>query len=130
MDKNGVIAVVIVVVAVVLVGVWAMRSGPQNMSGRMDCNGAPSAPSGLGVVKNNSLVTLNWTGPTEGERVSTYVIEAGTAPGTNDVAIFVAPGSASTFQRETPPGTFYVRVLARNACGTSAPSNEVVVTVP
>lgn len=130
MNKNGVIAVVIVVVAVVLVGVWAMRSGSQNVSGRMDCNGAPPAPSGLNAVRDDAIVTLNWTAPAEGERVSTYVIEAGSAPGTNDVAIFVAPGSASTFRRETPPGTFYVRVFARNACGTSAPSNEVVVTVP
>jgi hypothetical protein len=130
MNKNGVIAVVVVVVAVVLVGLWAMRSGSQNTSGRMDCNTAPSAASGLVPSKNGTVVTLNWSAPVGGDSVSTYVIEVGNTPGTNNVGTFVAPGSASTFQREAPPGTYYVRVFARNACGTSAPSNEVVVTVP
>lgn len=130
MNKNGVIAVVVVVVAVVLVGLWAMRSGSQNTSGRMDCNAAPSAPSSLVPTKNGTIVTLNWTAPVGSDPVSTYVIEVGNTPGTNNVGTFVAPGSAATFQREAPPGTYYVRVFARNACGTSAASNEVVVTVP
>jgi hypothetical protein len=130
MNKNGVIAVVVVVVAVVLVGLWAMRSGSQNTSGRMDCNAAPSSPNSLVPTKNGAIVTLNWTAPVGGDAVSTYVIEVGNTPGTNNVGTFVAPGAAATFQREAPPGTYYVRVFARNACGTSAPSNEVVVTVP
>jgi len=130
MNKNGVIAVVVVVVAVVLIGLWAMRSGTQNVSGRLDCTAPPSAPSSLVPTKNGTIVSLNWAPPVGADPVSTYVIEAGNTPGTNNVGTFVAPGSASTFQREAPPGTYYVRVFARNACGTSAPSNEVVVTVP
>jgi hypothetical protein len=130
MNKNGVIAVVVVVVAVVLIGLWAMRSGQQNTSGRVDCDAAPGAPSNLAPSKNGNIVTLNWTAPSGAERVSTYVVEAGSAPGGNNIATFVAPGSASSFQREAPTGTYYARVFARNACGTSAPSNEVLVTVP
>jgi len=130
MNKNGVIAVVVVVVAVVLIGLWAMRSGQQNTSGRMDCDAAPGAPSNLAPSKNGNIVTLNWTAPSGAERVSTYVVEAGSAPGGNNIATFMAPGSASSFQREAPTGTYYARVFARNACGTSAPSNEVLVTVP
>ena len=130
MNKNGVIAVVVVVVAVVLIGLWAMRSGQQNTSGRMDCNAPPGAPSNLASSKNGGIVTLNWTPPAGAERVSTFVVEAGNAPGGNNIATFVAPGSASSFQREAPTGTYYARVFARNACGTSAPSNEVLVTVP
>ena len=130
MNKNGVIAVVVVVVAIVLIGLWAMRSGQQNTSGRLDCNIAPAAPGNLAPSKNGNVVTLNWTPPAGTERVSTYVIEAGSTPGANNIATFVAPGSASSFQREAPTGTYYARVFARNACGTSAPSNEVLVTVP
>ncbi len=130
MNKNGVIAVVIVVAAVVLIGLWAMRSGQPHDSGRMDCSAAPAAPTGVVAAKNGTIVTLNWTPPIGAETVSTYVIEAGNAPGTNNVGTFVAPGSAATFQREAPAGTYYARVFARNACGTSAASNEIVVTVP
>ena len=130
MNKNGVIAVVIVVVAVVLIGVWAMRSGQQSASGRLDCSAAPGAPSSLAPSKSGNVVTLNWTAPSGAERVSTYVVEAGSTPGSNNIATFVAPGSASSFQREAPTGTYYARVFARNACGTSPPSNEVLVTVP
>jgi hypothetical protein len=130
MNKNGVIAVVVVVVAIVLIGLWAMRSGQQNTSGRMDCNNAPAAPSGLGHDKKGDLVMLNWTAATGTEPVSTYIVEAGNSPGGNNVGVFVVPGSATRFERQAPPGTYYTRVLARNGCGTSAPSNEVVVTIP
>jgi hypothetical protein len=130
MNKNGIIAVVVVVVAIVLIGLWAMRSGQQNTSGRMDCNTPPPAPTGLAYEKQGDIVHLNWAPPTTTDTVSTFVVEAGGAPGANNVGTFVVPGSALTFQRQAPPGTYYTRVLARNACGTSSPSNEVVVTIP
>lgn len=130
MNKNGVVAVVVVVVAVVLIGLWAMRSGQQNTSGRMDCNAAPGAPANLSHTKQGDVVTLNWTAPGGRDAISTYVVEVGNAPGANNVAMFVAPGSATTFQRQAPAGAYHVRILARNACGTSGPSNEIIATVP
>jgi hypothetical protein len=30
----------------------------------------------------------------------------------------------------TTPGTYFVRVRAKNACGASGPSNEIVIPVP
>ena len=130
MNKNGVIAVVVVVVAIMLIGLWAMRSGSQNVGGRMDCNSAPAAPGGLAHQKKGDLVVLNWTAATGSEPVSTYIVEAGNSPAQSNVGVFVVPGSATMFERQAPPGTYYARVLARNGCGTSAPSNEVVVTIP
>jgi hypothetical protein len=130
MNKNGVIAVVVVVVAIVLIGLWAMRSGQQNASGRMDCGAAPAAPTALAHEKKGDIVLLNWVAPGGADPVSTYIVEAGNSPGGNNVGVFVVPGSATTFQRQAPAGTYYARVLARNGCGTSSPSNEVVVTVP
>ena len=130
MDKNGVIAVVVVVVAIVLIGLWAMRSGSQNTSGRMDCDAAPAAPSGLAYQKKGDLVLLNWTASGGTDPVLTYVVEAGNAPGNSTVGVFVVPGNSTTFERQAPAGTYYARVLARNGCGTSTPSNEVVVTIP
>jgi hypothetical protein len=130
MNKNGVIAVVIVVVAIVLIGLWAMRSQSRNVSGRTDCNAAPVAPRGLAHQKKGDLVMLNWTASSGTDPVSTYIVEAGNSPGGSNVGVFVVPGNATTFERQAPAGTYYTRVLARNGCGTSAASNEVVVTIP
>ena len=130
MNKNGVVAVVVVVVAVVLIGLWAMRSGQQNTSGRMDCNAAPVAPTNLSHTKKGDVVTLNWTASGGRDAVTTYVVEVGSTPGANNVALFVVPGPITTFERQAPAGAYHVRILARNACGTSAPSNEILATVP
>ena len=130
MNKNGVVAVVVVVVAIVLIGLWAMRSGSQNAGGRMDCNPAPASPTGLAHQKKGEMVILNWTAASGAEPISTYIVEAGNSPSLSNVGVFVVPGSATTFERQAPPGTYYARVLARNGCGTSTPSNEVVVTIP
>jgi hypothetical protein len=75
-------------------------------------------------------VTLTWGAPPAAERVTTYVIEAGSAPGATNQGTFVAAGTATSFQREAPPGTYYVRIFARNACGTSPASQELTVTTP
>jgi hypothetical protein len=62
--------------------------------------------------------------------VTTYVIEAGSTPGTNNQGTFVAPGTATSFQRQAPGGTYYVHMFARNACGTSQPTEDVLVSIP
>ena len=40
------------------------------------------------------------------------------------------PLGSTVFNLGIPPGSYYVHVVAVNACGTSAPSNEIVVTAP
>jgi hypothetical protein len=130
MNKNGIVAVVVVIAAVLLVGLWVMRSGQQRAGARQfDCVAPPAAPSALVAAKNGDVVTLNWTPPPGEEQPTTYVVEAGAQPGGNE-ATFVTPGNQPTFQRQAPASTYYVRVLARNACGTSGPSNEVTVVIP
>ena len=64
------------------------------------------------------------------EQPTSYVIEAGTATGKNDLGSFIAPGNTTTAERDGVPGNFFLRVYARNACGTSPASNEVAVTLP
>jgi len=87
---------------------------------------APTAPSGLTATVNGLAVTLNWTAsanlPTQ------YILQAGFAPG--QTAITVPLSAASTiFSASASAGTYYVRVIASNADGTSAPSNEVTVVL-
>jgi hypothetical protein len=131
MNKNGVIAVVVVVAAVVLIGLWVMRSGEQRQASRQfDCAEPPAPPTAIAHKKEGDLVTLTWATPGGADLPTTYVVEAGSAPGQNNQGTFVTPGTASSFQRQAQAGTYYVRVFARNACGTSPASDEIVVTVP
>ena len=127
MNKNGVIAVVIVVTAIVLVGLWAMRSG-QSVPGGADCTTAPSTPAGVTSNVVGQSVTINWAPPPSTDVIATYLIEA-RQPHDASPTTFVAAGTATSYQRQAPAATYHVRVLARNACGTSAPSQEITFTV-
>ena len=132
MNKNGILSVVIVVAAVVLIGMWVLRTGQQRAGSRQfDCAAAPASPAQLTVDKlPNISVKASWQAPTGTENPTSYVIESGSGPGKNDVGTFIVPASATFLDRQGVPGTFHIRVYARNACGTSAPSNEVSVTLP
>jgi hypothetical protein len=88
----------------------------------------PPPPIGLTAVVSIDTVTLTWTQP--GGSPTTYVVEAGSAPGLANLAS-VSTGSATPAYVATAvaPGNYFVRVRARNASGTSDPSNEVIVSV-
>ena len=75
-------------------------------------------------------MTLNWGTPASGDPVTTYVIEAGSVPGLANLANFTTNSTATTFSASgIGNGTYYVRVRAQNAGGTSAPSNESTLVV-
>lgn len=132
MNKNGILSVVIVVAAVLLIGLWVLRTGQQRAGARQfDCAAAPAAPAQLAIEKRpDLLVNASWQAPTGPETPTSYVIELGSAPGKNDLGTLIVPGAATSVERPGAAGTFHVRVYARNACGTSAPSNEFVLTLP
>jgi hypothetical protein len=128
MNKNGVIAVVVVVASIVLVGLWAMRTGEQRPAGA-DCSSPPSSPTGLTTSALPGKGRLEWKPSPASDAVTTYIIEAGSSPGANNQGTFVAPSTATSFERDAAGGTYYVRMFARNACGTSPASQEVTVTI-
>ena len=94
--------------------------------GTTPCTGPPSAPSSLTARTGARIVTLAWT---LAGTLTNVILDVGSSPGASNVATFVLPPDARGITATAPPGTFYVRVRARNACGTSGPSNEVTVAV-
>jgi fibronectin type III domain protein len=91
---------------------------------------APSIPNNLVTSSSGSAVTLTWTAPSSGDAATGYTIEAGSAPGLANLANFSTGNTLTVFQASgVGAGTYYVRVRAVNAAGTSAPSNEAILVV-
>ena len=87
----------------------------------------PGAPTGLSALVNSNNVTLAWSAPAG--PVTTYVVEAGSMPGASNIASIETGNASTSLTAVAPPGTYFIRVRARNACGTSGPSNEASATV-
>jgi predicted phage tail protein len=88
---------------------------------------APGPPQAFAHSVQGNQVTLTWTaGP--GGPPSIYIIEAGTAPGLTNLAVRESP-SDTFIASGVLPGTYYVRIRARNSAGESGPSEERVIVV-
>jgi hypothetical protein len=94
-----------------------------------DCSDPPPPPADVKVVSNSGGgVSLTWSAA-PATRTS-YILEAGKTAGAAD-ALTVDLGVQTTYNAsQVNPGTYYIRVRSRNACGISGASNEVVVVVP
>lgn len=91
---------------------------------------APDPPTGLTASSSGSRVTLTWSAPGAGRAPTSYILEAGSQSSLADLANFSTGTAATSFSAGgIGPGTYYVRVRASNAIGTSAPSNEAVLIV-
>ncbi|MDH4063866.1 MAG: fibronectin type III domain-containing protein [Acidobacteriota bacterium] len=90
------------------------------------CGSAPGTPTNLRrSIASMVDVLLSWDfGP--GCPPESMVLEAGYSPGASDAGVFQLPVQIG-WGGAAPPGTYYVRVRARNRYGISGPSNEVQV---
>jgi hypothetical protein len=77
-------------------------------------------------VVNGAAVALAWQRSTTPG--VTYTVRAGSASGTGNIAQ-VPVGSATSLTGVVPPGRYFVRVRAATACGASADSNEIALSV-
>ena len=89
----------------------------------------PAPPSGLAASVQGGLVTLRWTPPTLGARPDRYLLEAGTTPGGTQISGGTALAGLVHDFADVPPGTYYLRLRAANARGTSPATGDVVVAV-
>jgi FG-GAP-like repeat len=88
----------------------------------------PDAPKSLAATVAGSTVTLTWIAPLTS--VTSYLVEAGSAPGLSDLARLTTGSTATSFSTSgVPSGRYFVRVRTMSGIATSGPSNEVVVAV-
>ncbi len=89
---------------------------------------APGAPASLAANVQGNAVTLSWDAPSSGGSAASYLVEAGTAQGSANLG--TAPTTTTSLAVSgVPTGQYFVRVRARNAVGTSAPTSDLVVNV-
>jgi hypothetical protein len=87
----------------------------------------PLAPTGLTLVsQGGGSMKVAWTRPAGCGVPTSYVVEGATSPGAPGVTVEI-PASSTTFQGPIQPGTFYLRVSAKNVSGTGPASNEVQI---
>lgn len=91
----------------------------------------PGPPVGLAASVAGTSVTFTWAAPASGGPVAGYTLLAGVTPGfASPIATLPLPaGSTSVAVPGVPVGTYYIRLVAQNAGGTSASSNEVSFTI-
>lgn len=93
------------------------------------CTSAPLTPTALSIAKTGTFLTISWSAPV-GTPATSYTLAVGSAPGLSNLAVLATGNASTTLAGNAPVGSYYVRVLAQNACGVSGPSNEVFVAVP
>ncbi|HUE85115.1 MAG TPA: cupin domain-containing protein [Vicinamibacterales bacterium] len=91
------------------------------------CTTPPGAPANLTISGTGPVIQATWSVPASG--ATSYVVRAGSAPGQSNYVEYDTGSTATALTASAPPGTYYVRVHARNACGLSGASNEFVLVL-
>src|SRR5262249_58992122 len=99
------------------------------VGGVTSCSVRPDPPVALRSTVAGSTVTLEWVAAVGSP--TSYIVEAGSSAGLANLLVSDTGNTAGVMVASgVGHGTYFVRVRARNACGISDPSNEVVVVVP
>ena len=85
----------------------------------------PGTTSPFSFSQSGPMVALSWAAAAGGQD---YVIEVGSASGLSNILV-TSLGAATSLTVMAPPGRYYARIRARNACGLGTPSNEILVIV-
>jgi hypothetical protein len=90
------------------------------------CTGAPGAPVFLPGTAVGRLRIFSWL-PASGPPATHFRIDVSIESDASPVATLTTPGPGTSFVWTGPSGGIAARVVAVNACGASAPSNQVIV---
>jgi hypothetical protein len=92
-------------------------------------NTAPSTPGAFAATVDGSAVRFSWTVPQAGSAPNSYILRAGSAPGLSNLANHTFTGPTRTLTVAAPPGSYYVRLIARLGGLESAATGDINVRV-
>jgi len=120
-------------------GKWAIaagsfsprETGPYTLT--LTCSGTqantPAAPTGLqATAVSSTVIELNWVDNSNNE--TGFIVEALINGSFQQIGTVNANVTAAQITNLTPQTSYTFRIRARNANGTSAPSNQVTATTP
>ncbi len=112
----------------------AVGTGPESNAVTVSLPSAlqpPGAPSALTASVAGNTAVFTWNAPSSGGTVANYGLVVGAVPGfTTPLVSVPLPASPRTVSfGGIPQGTYYLRMVAQNAAGTSAASPEIAITV-
>lgn len=87
----------------------------------------PASPVAIRGTVSGRNVSLTWS-PDTGPAPLSYVIDAGSSPGATDIGRFPTTTPSLTAP-EVADGTYFVRIRAVNAAGSSPASEEIPIVV-
>ena len=87
----------------------------------------PGAPQAFSAVASGTFASFQWQPPVSGDPPTSYLLEAGTSA--SGAELGVLPLSGLSFGTPAPPGSYYVRVRAQNACGAGPASPTQLLTI-
>ncbi|MDH4063240.1 MAG: fibronectin type III domain-containing protein [Acidobacteriota bacterium] len=90
----------------------------------------PTAPTNFAAYANGRAAVLAWDLGTGGGTPTSLVLYAGTTPGGSEAGVFPLTPSTQLSVPSVNPGTYYLRLVAVNAGGSSPASNEVLFDMP
>ena len=92
------------------------------VTGQATCSAPPTPPTGLVGSTTGLLAAVQWMAA---QGATSYLVQAGSAPGLSDVYYGNVGGAVSVSAQVQAGFSAYVRVVAVNGCGQSAPSAEI-----
>lgn len=96
--------------------------------GATTCLTPPTTPDPLSAVVTGSSLLLKWSAAS-GSPPTGYRLDVGSSEGSRNLGTLPMGGAMSVSASGVPAGVYFVRVVASNACGDSAPSADARVSV-
>lgn len=91
------------------------------------CSTAPAPPSSVSATTTPAAIGISWA-PSGGCPATSYILQAGSGRGAVDIAS-INVGNVASFAASAPNGVYFLRLLAVNAFGVSAPSTELRIAI-